>query len=121
MVETSLTTPAVSVITAFLNEERFLGEAIESVISQRYTDWELILVDDGSSDGSPVIALEYAARYPGKISCLRHEGGENKGLSASRNLGITRARGALIAFLDADDVWTPEKLEIQAGIMTAHD
>lgn len=112
--------PAVSVITAFLNEERFLGEAIESVISQRYDDWELILVDDGSSDGSPAIALEYAARYPGKIRCFQHEGGVNRGLSASRNLGISQARGALVAFLDADDVWTPEKLAVQSGIMNTY-
>lgn len=113
-------TPAVSVITAFLNEERFLAEAIESVAGQQYTSWELILVDDGSADGSPDIAREYAKKYPEKISYVQHEGAENRGLSASRNLGISRARGALVAFLDADDVWMPEKLQVQAGIMHAH-
>ncbi|QEC51208.1 glycosyl transferase family 2 [Anseongella ginsenosidimutans] len=111
--------PEISVITAFFNEERFLAEAIESVIGQHYDSWELILVDDGSADSSTDIAQEYAARYPGKISCVQHERGENKGLSASRNLGISRARGALIAFLDADDVWRREKLQVQAGIMHA--
>lgn len=114
-------TPAISVITAFLNEERFLAEAIESVISQHYADWELILIDDGSTDGSQVIAGEYAARYPGKISYAQHAGGRNKGLSASRNLGISRAKGALVAFLDADDIWMPEKLKVQAGTMHAHN
>lgn len=112
--------PVVSVITAFLNEERFLTEAVESVIGQQYSNWELILVDDGSTDGSTLMAREYAAQYPGKISYAQHEGHANKGLSASRNLGISRAQGTLVAFLDADDVWTPEKLQAQVNIMDTY-
>lgn len=112
-------TPLVSVITAFFNEERFLPEAVESVIRQQYTNWELILVDDGSADESSAMARAYAERYRGKISYVEHKGHVNRGLSASRNLGISRARGTLVALLDADDVWMPEKLQEQVRIMNA--
>ncbi|SIR44407.1 glycosyltransferase family 2 protein [Pontibacter lucknowensis] len=109
-------TPLVSVITAFLNEEKFLGEAIESVLQQDYTHWELILVDDGSTDHSTAIAQTYAARYPGKVFYYDHPGHINRGLSASRNAGIEQARGKLVAFLDADDVWLPCKLSQQVAL-----
>src|ERR1700748_2175954 len=109
--------PLVSVITAFFNEERFLADAIESVIKQKFTDWELILIDDGSSDSSTNIARFYANAYEGKIIYIEHEGHANKSTAASRNLGISKARGELVAFLDADDVWAPEKLIEQLKIM----
>ena len=102
--------PFVSVVIAFLNEERFLPEAIKSVMEQEYQHWELLLVDDGSKDGSTQIALDFAAASGGKIIYCEHEGHVNKGLSASRNAGIRKAEGELIAFLDADDVWLPRKL-----------
>lgn len=110
-------TPEVSIITAFLNEERFLVEAIESVLDQEFTNWELILIDDGSSDRSTAIAKAYAEEYKEKIIYLEHEGHANRSTAASRNLGIAHARGELVAFLDADDVWLPAKLRIQAKIM----
>lgn len=113
-------TPGVSVITAFFNEERFLSEAIESVIKQEYTNWELILIDDGSSDSSTMIARFYANAYEGKIIYIEHEGHANKSTAASRNLGISKARGELVAFLDADDVWEPVKLLKQLKIMRTH-
>lgn len=113
-------TPFISAVVTFLNEERFLAEAVESVIAQSYENWELILVDDGSSDDSTRIAQDYARRFPGKIIYAEHEGHINRGLSASRNLGADKARGELIAFLDADDVWTEEKLKKQAAMMTAN-
>lgn len=112
--------PEVSVITAFYNEERFLTEAIESVIGQQYTNWELILIDDGSSDKSTQIAKHYASNYPDKIIYVEHEGHANKSTAASRNLGISKARGNLVAFLDADDVWEPAKLASQVAVMQAH-
>jgi len=105
--------PAVSVITIFYNEARFLPEAIESVLSQTYSAWELLLVDDGSSDESTEIALRYAAAYPQKIRYLEHEGHTNRGMSAARNLGLRHARGRYLAFVDADDVWLPHKLASQ--------
>ncbi len=109
-------TPVVSVVIAFLNEERFLEEAIGSVLQQTYTDWELILVDDGSTDNSSQIAKEYANKYPGTIRYLEHANHLNKGLSASRNHAIKHAQGDLIAILDADDVWLPHKLSNQVAI-----
>jgi glycosyltransferase involved in cell wall biosynthesis/SAM-dependent methyltransferase len=109
--------PLVSVIMIFLDAERFIQEAIESVLAQSYVNWELLLIDDGSADSSGEIARRFAGRYADKLRYLQHPGGVNLGMSASRNLGISSARGELIAFLDADDVWLAEKLEKQVEIM----
>lgn len=113
-------TPLVSVVAIFLNAERFLNEAIRSVLTQTYPHWELLLVDDGSSDGSSAIARDYAGREPHRIRYLEHPGHCNQGMSASRNLGLQHARGEYLALLDADDVWLPEKLERQVPILEAH-
>jgi len=110
----------VSIIIIFLNAEKFLGEAIESIYSQTYGNWELLLVDDGSTDTSTEIALRHAAQNPGKVYYLEHPGHQNRGMSASRNLGIRKARGDLIAFLDADDVWLTQKLEQQVTLLISH-
>lgn len=112
--------PLVSVIIIFLNAEKFIREAIESVFAQTYDAWELLLVDDGSTDGSTDIARTYAAQYPGWVRYLEHEGHENRGKSASRNVGIRDATGEYLAFLDADDVWLPHKLEEQVAILNSH-
>jgi glycosyltransferase involved in cell wall biosynthesis len=109
--------PLVSVITIFHDEERFLAEAVESVLAQDYTRWELLLCDDGSSDGSSDIARRFAAAHPDRIRYLEHHGHANRGMSATRNLGLARARGELIAFLDGDDVWVPEKLTRQVALL----
>lgn len=103
--------PRVSVVMIFLNAERFMRDAIESVLAQSYRDWELLLVDDGSSDASGGIALEYARAHPRRVRYLEHEGHQNLGMSASRNLAIRSAGGEYVAFLDADDVWLPRKLQ----------
>jgi glycosyltransferase involved in cell wall biosynthesis len=92
----------------FFNAQKFIEEAVESIVAQTYTHWELFLVDDGSADGSTDIALRYARRYAGRVGYLEHEGHQNQGISASRNLGIANAKGKYIAFLDADDVWLPQ-------------
>ena len=110
----------VSSIIIFLNAERFIEEAIESIFAQSYPKWELLLVDDGSTDRSRDIALNYARKYPGKVSYLEHPNHQNRGMSAARNLGLKHAQGEYIAFLDADDVWLPEKLEQQVAIMDEH-
>ena len=110
----------VSIITPFLNAERFLQESIESVLAQTYDRWELLLVDDGSTDGSAVIARRFAVAHPGKIRYLAHDGLQNRGASASRNLGIHHATGEYLAFLDADDVYLPRKLEEQVPLLDAH-
>ena len=102
--------PLVSVVIIFLNAERFLAEAIESVRAQTWRNWELLLVDDGSTDDSTGIAQRYAAAEPGRIAYVEHEAHRNRGMSSSRNLGAAHAAGEWIAFLDSDDVWTPEAL-----------
>lgn len=112
--------PRVSVITIFLNGERFIEEAIDSVLAQDFTSFELILVDDGSTDRSSAMAQDYAARYPGRVIYAEHPGHANRGMSASRNRGLGLARGQFIAFIDADDVWNPVKLGEQVAIMDAH-
>ena len=110
----------VSVIVIFLNTEKFLEEAILSVLGQTYDSWELLLIDDGSTDKSTAIAHRYAEQYPGKVRYLEHQEHDNRGMSASRNLGIRHAKGRYIGFLDADDVWFPHKLQQQVAILNAH-
>jgi glycosyltransferase involved in cell wall biosynthesis len=114
-----MNTPLVSITTIFLNAEKFLAEAIESVLCQTYSHWELLLVDDGSSDNSTIIAQRYAAQYPQQICYLEHPNHQNRGKSSSRNLGIQQARGEYLTFLDADDVFLPHKLERQVAILEA--
>ncbi len=112
--------PLVSVITIFLDAAQFLRESIESVRSQTYSNWELLLVDDGSTDGSSEIAQHYAHQEPERIRYLEHPGHENRGMSAARNLGLAASRGEMIAFLDADDVFLSEKLERQVELLENH-
>ena len=110
----------VSVVVNFLNAERFLEEAIASVHAQTYRTWELLLVDDGSTDASTEIARRHAERDAERVRYLEHPGHENKGASAARNLGIAEARGELLAFLDADDVWLPSRLERGVELLRRH-
>lgn len=112
--------PLVSTVVAFLNAEKYLAEAIESVLAQTYDNWELILVDDGSTDGSTQIAFRYAGHYQGKIRYLDHPNHQNRGKSVSRNLGVRHAHGEYIALLDADDVLLPYKMEQQVEILESH-
>lgn len=111
----------VSVIMCFLNTEPFIAEAIESVLQQEYRGWELILIDDGSTDGSTRVAKEYSARHPERIRYYEHERHQNRGTGISRNIGIAKATGRYIAFLDADDVWWPSMLAAQLALMHQHD
>jgi len=110
--------PFISCIINFYNtNEIFFREAIESVLAQTYKNWELLLVDDGSTNLSTDIALEYVQKNPLKIRYLEHENHQNRGSSAARNLGIEYARGEFIAFLDSDDIWFSHKLAQQLEIM----
>ncbi|WP_424934653.1 glycosyltransferase family 2 protein [Amaricoccus macauensis] len=102
--------PVVSVITPVWNAERTLEETVRSVRTQSFTDWELLLIDDGSNDGSRALAEELARDDP-RLRLLGWE--ENRGAAAARNAGIAAARGRFVAFLDADDLWRPEKLDVQ--------
>jgi glycosyltransferase involved in cell wall biosynthesis len=112
--------PLVSVIMIFLDAERFIEEAIASVVAQSWPHWELLLVDDGSRDGSTAIARAWAKRQPERVRYLEHPGHANCGMSAARNLGLAHARGELVAFLDADDVFLPERLARHVALLACH-
>lgn len=101
--------PLVSVIMPAYNAERYIAQAIESVIAQSYKNWELIIVDDGSTDNSAAIIKGYCEQQS-KIVYLHQSNGKQ---GKARNLGISRSKGVYIAFLDADDLWTAEKLQFQ--------
>jgi glycosyltransferase involved in cell wall biosynthesis len=120
MAEWSDSKPLVSIIVPFLNAERFIDEAIESVFAQVYDNWELLLVDDGSTDDSSGRARKVAQGFPEKVRYFEHEGHQNRGLPASRNLGLKHARGKYVALLDSDDVWLPQKLEQQVRILESY-
>ncbi|HVM73246.1 MAG TPA: glycosyltransferase [Anaerolineales bacterium] len=110
----------VSVIIPFYNSEKFMGETIESVFAQTYQDWELLLVDDGSTDTSRELAISYANQHPDRVRYLSHAGRQNRGASPSRNLGLKNSRGDIILFLDSDDILLPEKLETHVQIFERH-
>ncbi len=99
----------ISIISPLWNVEDYLRETIESVLNQTYSDFELILVDDGSTDRTPSIVEEYAKKDPRVIPVST---GSNRGVSYARNDGVQRAKGDLISFIDGDDFWDPKFLEI---------
>jgi len=109
----------VSVVMTVLDGERFIGEAIQSVFDQTYPNWELLVVDDGSTDRSTAIARDFAVRHPERVRYLEHPGHVNRGTSASRNLGMAEAHGDYIAFLDADDVYLPDRLARHVAMLDA--
>ena len=109
----------VSVIMIFLDAERFIEEAIASVFAQTYPHWELLLVDDGSRDGSTATARRHAASHPDRVCYLEHPGHANRGTGPSRDLGLAQARGVYITFLDADDVYMPERLARHVATLEA--
>lgn len=106
-------TPLVSVIIPAFNTARYIAEAIESVLAQTYSRHEIIVSDDGSTDKT----REVLEPFKEKVRYLYQE---NRGVSAARNLGVRFAKGDLIAFLDADDVWLPRRLEKQMGFLEKH-
>lgn len=106
--------PLISIVMPAYNVAPFIGEAIQSVRAQTHGDWELIIVDDHSADGTGAVVERYAAEDR-RIRLIRRA--ENSGVSASRNVGLKAAHGRFIAFLDADDVWLPEKLTQQVQFM----
>ena len=106
--------PLVSIITPVYNAERFLSETIKSVKNQTYEKWELLLVDDCSKDNSVSIIKEFQ-KSDHRIKYIKLE--KNSGASVTRNTGIKNAKGRFIAFVDSDDIWEPNKLEIQIKYM----
>jgi SAM-dependent methyltransferase len=112
--------PAVSVLMAMFNAARYVAEAIESVRAQTLDGWELIIVDDGSTDDSYAIARRYGEREPSWIRVFQHPDGANHGLSRTANRALAEASGNYIAFLDADDTWMPERLAHDVAVLDAN-
>ncbi len=104
-----MTRPLISVVVPVYNGTNFLAEALESVVRQTYSPVELIVVNDGSTDGSGVIAEGFVGAK------VIHQ--ENSGLPAARNVGVAASSGQYLAFLDHDDIWEPTKLELQARVL----
>lgn len=96
--------PLVSIIIITYNDRKYVGEAIESALAQTYKDYEIIVVDDGSSDNTS----EVLAEFGDQVTVIYQE---NRGLSAARNTGIRASKGEYVAFIDADNVWMPAMLE----------
>jgi len=109
--------PRFSVLMAAYNAERYVAEAIESVLSQTFQDWELVIVDDGSTDRTGEIAESYAAKDP-RVRLYRSPA--NTGLGAARQRTLELARGRHAAVLDADDVVLPDWLAVRARLLTTH-
>jgi len=103
----------VSVIIPAYNAEKYIGEAINSVLSQMYTDFEVIVIDDGSTDETQARVKEF-----GELVSYYYK--QNNGPASARNFGVKKAKGEFIAFLDADDLWEPEKLEKQLNFLNRH-
>ncbi|CAM2856054.1 glycosyltransferase family 2 protein [Flavobacterium frigoris] len=107
-------TPLVSIIIPTFNSEKFVVETIQSVQNQTYPNWEIILVDDCSSDRTVSLILEMA-KTDNRIHFFQLN--KNSGTGVARNLGVSNANGSYISFLDADDLWKPEKLQKQINLL----
>src|ERR1700760_830015 len=105
--------PRGTVGTPAYNVAQYIGEAVDSVLRQTFTDFEYLVVDDGSQDNSVEVVRQHAGHDPR----FRLVPGEHRGLSAVRNVGIREARGQYIAYLDGDDRWHPRFLERQVGLI----
>lgn len=114
-----MTGSSISVVLIVHNGERFLAEAIQSVFDQTLRPAELLVIDDGSTDRTPAIIEEARRRDPAMVRVLRHARGRNRGMSRTRNLGLSAARGAFTTFLDHDDVMLPDKLRTLAAALEA--
>ncbi|MEM8598299.1 MAG: glycosyltransferase family 2 protein [Bacteroidota bacterium] len=108
--------PTISVVMAVYNGERYLRQAVDSILDQTFTDFELLCIDDGSTDATPEILAAYAAR-DARVRVLSQA---NRGLIASLNRGVSEARGGLIARMDDDDVSHPERFDQQVAFLKAH-
>lgn len=110
--------PVVSIVMPSFNSSAFIAEAIDSVIAQSFSDWELLLVDDASKDGTADLVRD---RYGHEPRICVHALSVNRGAAAARNIAIEAARGRFIAFLDSDDIWRPTKLEVQIPSLASSD
>lgn len=110
--------PVVSIVMPSFNSSAFIADAIESVISQSFSDWELLVVDDASKDGTADLVKE---RFFCEPRVVVHQLGSNQGAAYARNVAIEAARGRFIAFLDSDDFWHSNKLAVQIPLLESCD
>jgi len=112
-----LSSPAISIIMPNFNGERFIAQAVKSVLGQTFTNWELIIIDDFSTDSSAEIITKFLCDP--RIRLIKNP--YNQGVAAARNIGIKHAEGQYISFLDSDDIWEAEKLQKQYDLLNASD
>lgn len=112
--------PRFSIILPSYNYASTLSVAVDSVLSQTVRDWELVVVDDGSSDGSLRLLERREKENPGRIRLFRHPDGQHRGIRETYRLGFSVARGTHLAFLEADDIWKPENLENKLAVFKKH-
>jgi glycosyltransferase involved in cell wall biosynthesis len=110
----------VSVLVPSYNYGRYLGAALESIGRQSYSHWEIVAVDDGSTDDSVEVLREYKKRSGGKLRVLAHPGGTHQGLVPTYQRALAAAQGGVVAFLEADDVWHPENLRRKVEILNRY-
>ena len=106
----------VSIIVPVYNVQRFIVATIESVMAQTYTNWELLLIENGSTDGTQEVVEQYLKEHPDNRIKL-YLMGRNVGAAAARNYGMDASEGRFVTYLDSDDLWKPEKLEHQVAFM----
>lgn len=112
--------PFVSVLVTSFNYEKFLHETLTSLANQTYKNFEVIIVDDGSSDGSVDIIKEYTSKYS-NFYFYTHPNNENRGLVESMHLGLSKCKGEYVAFLESDDYWEENYLEVKADYIRKNE
>ena len=112
--------PCVTVIVVNYNQDKYISQAIESILNQTFNDYEIIIIDDGSQDNSLNIIKKIIDQSSQKINFFSHKNNQNLGISRTYSLGISKARGKYIAFLEADDVWDENYLKSKVDILDQH-
>lgn len=109
--------PVVGILVSSYNHRRYLAKCLDSILNQTYQDFSIVIVDDGSQDGSHELIESYTALYPEKVHYVFHPGRVNRGISPSCNLGLTHIQSKYVAWIGSDDLWEPDKLEKQVAMI----
>jgi len=112
--------PLVSVVIPLFNKENYVEATLQSVVNQTYREIELVVIDDSSTDGSYQVVQKYLRSHSGRFRNVTVKTRANTGQAGARNEGILQSKGEFVAFLDADDVWHPEKIDMQVQYLTVH-
>jgi len=112
--------PLVSVVIPLFNKENYVEATLQSVVNQTYQEIELVVIDDSSTDGSYQVVQKYLRSHSDRFRNVTVKTRANTGQAGARNEGILQSKGEFVAFLDADDVWHPEKIDMQVQYLTVH-